>query len=123
MAIRKGDRLGHLGGFLGTALADEAGGMVEVRHDNGAVSTWVAADASVINRGPLDNFASSAVTPARSSSKRPSRKKSTAKRASTKKAAKKRTTRKRTTRKPKATAARSRATKTKGRMGKKRRRV
>ena len=49
MAIRKGDRVGHLHGFLGTALGDETDGAVQVRHDNGAISTWAAGDASVIS--------------------------------------------------------------------------
>jgi hypothetical protein len=122
MPIKKGDRVGHLDGFLGFALEDEAEGTVQVRHDNGAVSAWLAANASVISRGP-DTSTSPAATPARSTSKRASRRKSGAKRTTTKKVAKKRTTRRRSARKPKSrVAARKRGTKTTPSKRKKRRR-
>src|SRR4051794_20555578 len=51
MPIRKGDRVRHRDGHVGTSVTDEAGGTIQVKQDDGAVSTWAAGDAKVIPGG------------------------------------------------------------------------
>jgi hypothetical protein len=50
ISINKGDRVAHVHGFFGTALSAEDEGVIQVRHDSGAVSTWAAGDTAVVTR-------------------------------------------------------------------------
>lgn len=109
MPISKGDRVGHIDGIIGTALADQKDGSVEVRHDSGAVSTWLVRDAAIIR--PVLSGTSSSTTAmqsrpgqrrraaGRTTAKRPTAKRSAAKRPKARKSLKKRTTGKPTRRK------------------------
>ena len=120
MPINKGDRVGHLDGFLGTALTDETNGTVQVRHDSGVVSTWAARDASIISRGSPSPAPSTPAPPARPRPKRAARRKAPAKRPTSKKAAKKPARKKGTSKNARRASARKRGGKTTQR-GKRRR--
>jgi hypothetical protein len=101
MRIRKGDWVGHLDGFIGTALTDEAKGSVQVRHESGVVSTWAAGDTRIISRPSPSPVTSTPATSDRQRPKRAAAGKSKAKRPASKKGAKKPTRKKGTSKKVK----------------------
>jgi hypothetical protein len=73
MPINKGDRVAHLHGIFGTALAPEANGSVQVVHDSGAVSTWAARDVAVISRSAPGPASPSGEPSGRTVKRRPSK--------------------------------------------------
>ena len=74
MPINKGDRVAHLHGIFGTALAPEANGSVQVMHDSGAVSTWAVGDVAIISRSAPGPASPSAEPSGRAVKRRPSKK-------------------------------------------------
>ena len=102
MPISKGDRVGHVDGIIGTALADQKDGAVEVQHDSGAVSTWLIRDAAIIRPAFPGTTPLTAVGRERPRRRRRTAKRATAKRATSKKSSKKRSAKKKPTRKRRA---------------------
>src|SRR4051812_4802262 len=74
MPINKGDRVAHLHGIFGTALAPEANGSVQVMHDSGAVSTWAVGDVAIISRSAPGPASPSGEPSGRAVKRRPSKK-------------------------------------------------
>jgi hypothetical protein len=70
MPINKGDRVAHSHGFLGTVLTAETNGLIQVQHDSGGISTWIARDTTVIRRAAPSPAPSTSATADRPSEKK-----------------------------------------------------